>query len=350
MRIDDELLTRAARQAGERLAQETRDDQPEHNFSPAFDKKMDSLLTRARRPAWQRGAVRLAKCAAMFALVAFVGLSACLLSVEAWREQIFSMVEEKFPDHSRITFESASGEAVPRHAFVSYELGYLPDGFTCVEFSQSYAFNYAFYEDGADGSISFDQSRAESIAIGLNTDGADLEPITLNGEPAQFLSNMGMQTVLWVDERYCFMVSSDLPREEVIRLAESVRVKEPAPALPTDYDEDVAAAQGQIVLSPRGNRGLERLDAFLVHYAAGMPDTIELSVFTEQGGVQRKQLRYDGKWIYFYNDESGDPASEQPWIKEERFDGVRRETDESVVRFLLTITHYDDPIEAFRYQ
>lgn len=355
MMMDDELFARAARKAaGQMLEELPSGEQPEHQFSETFEKKMEKMLRSQRRPQWQRSLGRISRRAAVLALVAFVGLSACLMGVEAWRAQFFQMVEEKFPDHSRITFENTSGREVPEGPFIPYEITDIPDGFTCTQFSYSDFFNYAVYEDGEEHMISFDQNRIDSIAIGLNTEGASLEPITLNGEPAQFLSNLGMQTVLWYDDQYCFMLTSDLPREETLRIAGSVRVKNVPEGLPSGFDADMAADRGDVVLAPEDNRNLDKLDRFMKNFAAGVPDEITLSIFTGTGGIRLRSLAYDGSKITFYRDDSFDKESDQPWVQQEDFDSIEiaEEPLDGRTTYIINLysSHYDHPTEVASYR
>ena len=65
MMMDDELFARAARKAaGQMLEELPSGEQPEHQFSETFEKKMEKMLRSQRRPQWQRSLGRISRRAA----------------------------------------------------------------------------------------------------------------------------------------------------------------------------------------------------------------------------------------------------------------------------------------------
>lgn len=349
--IDDELLSCAAQQAREHLLSNMPETyEPEHVFSDTFEARMKRMLREQQQPAWKRRIKPFVRRAAAILLVGGIGVYSCIMGVDAWRAQLFEMVQERFSDHTRITFQNTSGREVSRGKFVPYELGYVPDEFERVEYRSSDWFTMEMYRGDGDKRVIFDQHGVDGIAIGLNTEGADLEEIKLDGGPAQYLSNHGMQTVLWYDDDYCFMLTTDLPREETLKIANSVRVRTQQSDIPADYSYEEAVDNGDVVIRQEDTVNIEQFDAFVANIEAGISGEVRVTVFTE-GGVQIKDFRYNGKEIFYLTDESRDSSSEHPWIEEETFEDIEITDAGGRRREVKMVTsRYDEPVEAFRYR
>ncbi|MFR4989929.1 DUF4367 domain-containing protein [Anaerotruncus colihominis] len=283
MRLDDDLLTRALRESRDRTLSECPPaGEPEHVFSEDFERQMCALIRSQQRFTWRKHLRAAARRAAVFVLAAFVGLSACMLSVDAWRDKLYEMVEEKHPEYSNISYRPVDGsemDSQPDFKLIEYRPSYLPDGmlsvdawrdklyemveekhpeysnisyrpvdgsemdsqpdFKLIEYRPSYLpdgyfltsqmldeyVNWSTYESPDGGFISFDQAIIGVPGVAINTEGAQLEKFDLNGETAYKMDNKGSQFVLWNDSRYQYMViTQNMPMEEAVRIAESVTV------------------------------------------------------------------------------------------------------------------------------
>ena len=264
MRLDDDLLTRALRESRDRTLSECPPaGEPEHVFSEDFERQMCALIRSQQRFTWRKHLRAAARRAAVFVLAAFVGLSACMLSVDAWRDKLYEMVEEKHPEYSNISYRPVDGsemDSQPDFKLIEYRPSYLPDGYFLTSQMLDEYVNWSTYESPDGGFISFDQAIIGVPGVAINTEGAQREKFDLNGETAYKMDNKGSQFVLWNDSRYQYMViTQNMPMEEAVRIAESVTVcpaDAPHPPQltpkfgpPLDYPKDQAAANGDIVIS-----------------------------------------------------------------------------------------------------
>ncbi len=59
----------------------------------------------------------------------------------------------------------------------------------------------------------------------IDTEETELETIAINGCEGFFYSNKGINNILWNDGYYGFIISSSIHKEEIIKIAESIKIK-----------------------------------------------------------------------------------------------------------------------------
>ena len=202
--LHDDLLEKAFGEARERMLARLPDDAKlDHVFSGEFEERMRRMIRAEKRSPWQRRMTAFARRAAVIVVAAVVGFSACVLSVDAWKQGLFKMVEEKFPEYSSITYEPVDGAAgVAEFTLAEYQPAYLPDGFRLTEQMLADSINWSTYTNAEGDMISFQQSILGSGTMAINTEGSQLEEFDLGGETAYKMDNRGSQFVLWNDNQY----------------------------------------------------------------------------------------------------------------------------------------------------
>lgn len=330
--MDDELeqmLEHAAAQARDlSLASLPDNSQLDHPFSELFEKKMELLCSqqKKRRFNWTRFSRR----AAAFAVVSIVGLSALVLSVDAWRETLFEMVEKKHADYSEILFESRDGSGVLDSQFVltEHRPTYLPEGYQLTRQWLDPSSNDMVFTTPEDDMINFQQAvnAKEGFArsVGINTEGSELIPFDLNGYPGHKMTNQGTQFVLWNDNYYNYMLITQLSMEETIKIAESVTIAPegsyhppqlavPSYTLQEDYSVNQAMQNGDVVITDGGVQNAGEISNLLAAIDAGEPYIIRITDFTvtvrearreqiesfQPGDPVIKELYFDGQRIHY---------------------------------------------------
>ena len=328
---------------------------PEHTFSKEFERNMQAMLERERLGEKRVQAVAFSRRVVSFVAAAVLGIFASVASVGAWSGRFFEMVEERYPDHTRITFRGEN--TVQDGAKLFYELPQVPAGFRRVQHGRDPIngfINYAIFENEQDQSITFHQSPASGIAIGLNTEGAQMEEIQIGGKPGKFLENRGHCNVIWYDDRYCYMLSTNLPRQQALALAESVRLKAypyptmqtlPIESLPEQYPVSLALSQGDVVLSGQERHNLEKLTAFITACNEKKDAAIRLVQYRGEAAVV-SDLQTSGGRIYHTRDEHRWSGSEQPFELGEEFEGISILEGGGKKVLLLHTRRYPDPVEV----
>ncbi|MCI8650467.1 MAG: DUF4367 domain-containing protein [Anaerotruncus sp.] len=331
MRLDDDFFTRAVKQAAQQIDRPTEPTQ-EHLFSDHFKQEMQQLLHSQRKKSRHRPLYRAAAVVAIF-----LGLSASILSVDAWREQLFRMVVERHEEYSDISYESVGGKPLPESfRLTEYRPAYLPEGYLLTNQMLDDCINWSVYTNAQGLRILFDQSlnAREGFAMGssINTEGAQLEEFELNGLPAYQMSNKGSQFILWNDEIYNYMLITDLPMSEALKIAQSVAIC-PADAphppqltpkqLPCDYTLAQAQKDGALVVENSLAKNTEALTQFLSQVQAGEQAILRLITPTREGDLINIELYFDGWQINCTIDNTQDRFAQEPQIETRSYEAVQ---------------------------
>lgn len=330
--ISDEMIVRALAEMRDEELCEFPDipDGEGHVFSAAFEERMAKLIAKEKNRS-RFNARAFARRAAAVVLVVFLGATSCVLGVDAWREQLFEMVERKFDEYSDIRYEpvssassgsanSASGSEAPHEApaLVERRPAYIPDGYILTSQILHHGINWSNY-DALDrsGNFSFHQSIIGTVGSSINTEGSELTPFTKqNGDKAFKMSNGGAQFVLWSDERYEYMiVLQGKTLDEAVKIAESVELCPPgAPHppqlevsvnnLPPEYSEKTSIENGNLVIGADGIvYGVDRLNSFFDDYENGLQSIFLLTDYTK-GNPFPTEIYFDGIRINHTVDET----------------------------------------------
>lgn len=196
------------------------DDEIDHEFSKHFTRHMNKLIhTYSSGKANIKSHIGGKRLIAILAAVIMAFSMA--LSVSAVRETIYKFVSQVYQKYTQIFFsQTSSSSQTESLIFEAYIPSYIPDGFQLVHQEKNDMIMLE-YVKGKDF-ISYDQEPLENVSARINTEGVKIENTKLNGMPAQYYSNKGIQNLIWYDSHYMYTVSSTLDRKTVFRIAESV--------------------------------------------------------------------------------------------------------------------------------
>lgn len=195
------------------------DNEAVHAFSGRFERKMRKLIRRSRIKIPVSKPVPNHKRFVLIAAAISV-LLASVMSVSAVRTKILFFVTEIYEKYTRLFFQDSQPNRAADQEFTACIPAYIPEGFKLYN-SDMNGIVLLEYEKGGD-SITYIQQRADEISMQINTEGVKLEELEFNGINAKYYSNMGIQNLIWYDERYLYMVSSTLGRDIVLKIAGSV--------------------------------------------------------------------------------------------------------------------------------
>ncbi|SKB01332.1 protein of unknown function [Caloramator quimbayensis] len=197
------------------------DDEIEYEFSKRFERRMRKLIRRSKTGSPARGVVFLRRRAVAF-VAAIIILFASAMSVSAVRAAVFEFITEVYEKFTHIFFNESRSSQDAADGFAIYEPAYIPEGFKLVN-KNTDGLVLLEYEKENDF-ISYSQQCLENVSININTEGVKLEELEFKGLPAKYYSNQGVQSLLWYDDKYMYMVSSTLDRDIVFKIAESVEI------------------------------------------------------------------------------------------------------------------------------
>lgn len=367
MELHDDLLEKAFGESRDRmLAQLPDDGELDHVFSGEFEEKMRRMIRTEKQSPWQRRMPVFARRVAVIVVAAVVGFSACVMSVDAWKQGLFKMVEEKFPEYSSITYEPVDGAAgVAEFTLAEYQPTYLPDGFRLTDQLLADSINWSTYTNAEGDMISFQQSILGGGTMAINTEGSQLEKFDLNGETAYKMDNRGSQFVLWNDNQYSYMVlTNDMTLDEAVRIAGSIRLY-PADAphpphlpvdqgqLPEDYTPEEAVENGDVVISGGKIKNIQALEALFNAQQASPAQWTQLIIRVtdfDQGGPIIRDLYFDGFRVHCDEDNTRTPGQEKNHYSGYTFAKLARETEEGVTTVCGIDDYTGDRMELMRYE
>lgn len=191
-----------------------------YDFSPEFEKKMEKLIKRRRKP-YFRMINTVGKRAACIAACAFIVSSASLMSVDAVREAVLGFIMNIFEDHSDISLTNDGKH--PDTIQDVYEITYDISDYSIV-FTDYNDRNRSTVYSKNDKEVVFEQYIQDSFNLRINTEGATISHIDINGyDTIYYYDNSQNHNFIWDNGQYIFYLSSNLSKEETISIVKSVK-------------------------------------------------------------------------------------------------------------------------------
>lgn len=191
-----------------------------HTFSPEFEKKMKKLIHRRKKP-YYKFVNTVGKRAACITAAFILASSTAIISVEALRTKFPGFFINTKKTHSTIKSEDKTNcpETIEEIYGITYDL----NGFT-VDFKDYDKYNRNITYKNRDIQLSFEQHAKLSYDEDINTEDAVLHNIEINGSHGiYFLDNHNYDNIIWDNGDYVFLLSSNIGKNELIEIAESVQ-------------------------------------------------------------------------------------------------------------------------------
>lgn len=193
----------------------------EHEFSPKFEKKIEKLINRRRKP-YFRMINTVGKRAACIALAIFIASATTVMSVDALRNAVFNFFSDLFGSTStvRVVMDEQHPKTIEEIYEITYDLSNYEIDF---EDNNDWVRHKVYVHD--DKTIIFCQYTQDMFdGSVINTEDADIIETEINGFSATyFLDNQGNYKIIWDNGKYIFTILSNLPKDKTIEIAESVQ-------------------------------------------------------------------------------------------------------------------------------
>ena len=190
-----------------------------------FCEKRDALLKDQRKSARIRRIKSLSrtvgKIAAALILCIAVAVPIAVAAIEPVRVQLMELLIDIQDDYTRLSLKHVGGEnrSVPDEWMGEYFPMYLPDGMEFHYIDEVTAF---FLLRNSGGQYVEFFECAETEAVQVNTENAHISYEFLNNV-SYFIAERGDDlTIVWSDNQKYFVVISNLPKQEILRIAGSV--------------------------------------------------------------------------------------------------------------------------------
>jgi len=198
-------------------------------FSEDFEKKMDKLIRKRKRP-YYKLVNTAAKKVALFTIV-FLSVSVItVLKVDALRSFFKDLIVKPFTDHSHITTASNSEDPTesgtvtyPEKIETKYDITADMSGYEKNIISDDEISRFVVYSKN-DIVVSFYQHNVSDYVSDVNTEKSKIEHIDINGKEAiGFLDNHNYYTLIWNNGEYIIEIRSNIGKDALIEIAKSVQ-------------------------------------------------------------------------------------------------------------------------------
>ena len=197
-----------------------------HIVSDHFKHEMERIA-RAQRKSYYRYTNTRAKRAILAFAAALILMITMVFSVSALREPVVKFFVEVYELFSSVFFEkTVPEESIPTTLEQIYLPEYIPEGYALDEASsiEMSALTFHMYI-GENGAIEYQQFIFDSSGFTINTEGIAHEMIMVGEHEGIFYSNLGNQTVLWASDPYGFSLAGPVSKEELLKMALSLKEK-----------------------------------------------------------------------------------------------------------------------------
>lgn len=192
-----------------------------HVFSERFERNMAHMIEEYDRECKKKRRSLIRRIAAVFFVIVSVSFALCM-SVEATRESFIEFVEKIHSDWTEYRYVLKEGT---KAEFVLIEPGYLPEGYSEYGREDMGDAVYIYYQkekQGVDTEIIYEESTADGLTVGLDTEGAMIKVEEIAGEKVEYFENKGVGYVYWTDANTYYNIIGRIDVNELLKMAKSV--------------------------------------------------------------------------------------------------------------------------------
>lgn len=194
----------------------------EHIFSLEFEKQMDKLIKRRRKPYYSM-VNTVGKRVAVIILAFFIVSFTTVMSVEALRKPFLKFITNMFSTHSEIKSDSDDSKEYPKTIKNKYDITEGINGYSRDVLRDKNTEVSLHYSQG-DNLIEFEQHIVEGFDIYANTEGATIAHIDINGHDAiGWYDNQNYYHLIWNNGEYVIDLGSNIGKDKLIETAKSVQ-------------------------------------------------------------------------------------------------------------------------------
>lgn len=188
-------------------------------FSSIFEKKMEKLINRQKKPYFYL-INTVAKRIAIIIAVIIIALTSTALSVDALREGVKNFFVETFEKFSSVFFNESENTlyAIEKR----YNPDFLPEGFILSDVYADEVTHKVKYNDDYGNEILYIQS---IVSNGFNIDNGNGNIEEINNGVYVDQTDNNIKMYFWSDGEYKFALHAfgDISKEELLKIAESIK-------------------------------------------------------------------------------------------------------------------------------
>lgn len=202
---------------------------PEKRAEKAFHLRTEEKYLRMARKAQRAGRaprilLRSLQFAAALLLAFAVSLGTAMAVSGEVRVEVMRLLYRVTPQYTELSMAKDEGAAffVPADWTGSYYPSYIPEGYSFYEVFGTDSMRFSYYTAAESKYLRFNECD-QAVEVNTDTEGYQLQEITLNGHPALLASKVNKSKIIW-QSTDCFMVLTISENAETaLKVAQSVR-------------------------------------------------------------------------------------------------------------------------------
>lgn len=219
----DIMLQPAASDAEDKIVNDilkNLDDNEHIEFSKEHELSMKKIFRNQRRKILLKELYFYSKRIAVFFLVVIVISGVSIFSVSAWRIRFLNFVIDMKQTHTEINFSEDGGNDTYTSDEISF--GYFPDGYKLEERDIGEKDIYLRFRNG-ENYFSFSIDRIAGLTFGIDTEGANVKRLTINGGEAIYSAKANANILVWHDDDYVYHIIGNIEEKEAVLIAENMK-------------------------------------------------------------------------------------------------------------------------------
>jgi len=190
------------------------------SFSETFERKMKKLLS-LQKKTYYKLINTVGKRVAIIVLTLIISLTATTFSVKALREAVIEFITETYEKFTKITVEKELPNT--RLEFIKIKPKYIPEGFELEH--ETYIDDELYhitFRNSQNQSITYSQQNPDDAGIDVDTEDIEYQKIYVKSYEGILYNNKEYYTLVFATQDYYFIVTSNLPYEQLQLIAESI--------------------------------------------------------------------------------------------------------------------------------
>jgi len=221
---DERILETALKVQQERYLSGLPDDSELESisFTGEFEEKMRKLIRYQKNPFFTFISTT-GKRVACIIIAIIVIATTTVFSVEALRKPFINFIIEIYEKYSTIIFDGeGKTESDAPLIFENHKPSYIPDGYEISRSEELLMYQFIEYTNEDGNIIMFEQSLGDNSQVGIDTENTETEIIEINTYSGIYFENKGFKTIIFSNNTYVFILTGNLEKSELIKIAESV--------------------------------------------------------------------------------------------------------------------------------
>jgi hypothetical protein len=160
--------------------------------------------------------------AACILIIFFVGLSVAIATVHDVRVRVLDLILNVEKQYTEISLQENNEKSftVPSDWKGTYYPAYIPEGFEIDKISSLYGISSLDCING-DRYLFFSEC-GEDASTNIDTEGALVDAVMINGSPAILAEKNGLVTIAWAYSKNYFVLQAQVDRDTAMKIAESI--------------------------------------------------------------------------------------------------------------------------------